>query len=149
VEAALRVRTYEDDGWSPFVASQWRDLHTTPAQIGPRALLTALLEEAWRSAVSAIPPLPPGRHSKYIRQQYRRTLSTRREALEWFGRDSIAPFSFLFACAHLQLDAGRLRRALSVALARRDRAPVVLSSGSSLDVCRDQWESQPLARHGT
>jgi hypothetical protein len=150
VEAALRARFYEDDGVVLLIADQWTALHRVPETTGAKALASAVIAEAWGSALLTIRPLPSGKHSKTARQQYRRALSARREALEWFGRDSVAPFSFLFVCHHLGLSPGRIREALTDTLNGRDHAPQVPTAGSSSHACcYDQWASPSLARHGT
>jgi hypothetical protein len=151
VGATLRARIYEDDAGGSIVASQWSALHTASELVGARALAAALVAEAWLTATHVIRPLAPGRHSKFIRRHHRQECTAQREAIAWFYRDGTAPFSFLFVCHHLGLSPGRVREALAVALEQRGPSPQVpaVSSSSSPDFCRDQWEASPLVRHGT
>jgi hypothetical protein len=106
---------------------EWDARHTRPASRGARALCFALMSEAWLSATQRIPPLPPGHHRKAVRQQYRRLRAQQVEARRWFGSDDTPPFSFRYLCSALNLDVGKVRRALAAALDRRTPSLVALT----------------------
>jgi hypothetical protein len=122
----------ESDGWISLTADQWTELRRAQETAGARALAYAVIGEAWSMATRVLRPLSPGPHSKFVRRKHRIERAAQQEAIAWFSRDGIAPFSFLFLCRHLDLDPGSIRRALAAEI---DRA--------------DQWASPSLARLGT
>jgi hypothetical protein len=98
-------------------------LRRTQETAGARALASAVIAEAWSMATRELRPLSPGRHSKFVRRKHRLEYAAQTEARRWFRCDDTAPFTFLFLCRHLNLDHGRIRRALATEIDRRTASP--------------------------
>src|SRR4030095_5420597 len=114
---ALRGQVFEDA--NGLTAAEWCERHTRPESNGPKVLCAAILREAWWSATQRIPPLPPGRLRKAIRQHARSLRAQQAEAVRWFSADDTFLFSFRHLCAALELDPARIRRTLAAAIDRR------------------------------
>jgi hypothetical protein len=129
--SAAHKQVIEDDGWVPLVREQWEGMRHAPEMVGARALAYAVVAEAWSMATRELRPLSPGKHSKFIRRKHRTERMAQHEARRWFNCNTVEPFTFLYLCHHLDLNPGQIRRALGVALERRDQSPLVPTVSSS------------------
>jgi hypothetical protein len=102
------------------------------------SLFTAVLEEAWRSALGASTLNAGGASLKVHRRRSRQHTELRRVAREWFFSDDIwAPFSFLAVCDYLDLDSTLIRIVLTRAI------------DAQADAEERTGEPQPLLSRGT
>jgi hypothetical protein len=151
------VHEYFDPG-AMLTPEQFADLLRPAFPTGFPAMFTAVLEEAWRSALGASTLNAGGASGKSQRRRSRQRADLMQAAREWFFSDvAWVPFSFLTICDYLHVEASLVRTVLTRAIAAQDEAealtglPQPLLSRGTRGVRQgksvlDQWqEIVPLA----